>query len=64
MHLDLLTLTYISQSIDFVNFLRQSFVLSVSVIAVSVQPCIVTVLDIPFKQAPGPADLDLYFTVH
>ena len=44
--------------------LRRSLVFSTSVIAASLKPCIVIVLDIPFKHAPKPGALDLYFTVH
>ena len=44
--------------------LRRSSVFSTSVIAASLKPCILIVLDIPFKHAPLPSTLDLYFTVH
>ena len=46
------------------KFLRQSLVFSTSEIAASLKPCIVIVLDMPFKHAPSPGALDLYFTVH
>ena len=42
----------------------RSLVFSTSVIAASLKPCIVIVLDIPFKHTPWTADLDLYFMVH
>ena len=61
MHLDPLTLTFISRSIDFVNFYVKVF-FSASVIAASVKPCIVNVLHIPFLNTPEPGALDLYFT--
>ena len=64
MHLDPLTLTYISRSIDVVNFYVEVCFFSASVIAVSVKACIVIVLDMPFKHAPWPGALDLYFMVH
>ena len=44
--------------------LRRSLVFSTSVIAASLKACIVIVIDIPFKHAPRPSTLDLYFTVH
>ena len=43
--------------------LRRSLVFPTSVIAASMKPCIVIVLDIPFKHAPWPGALALYFTV-
>ena len=46
------------------EFLCQTLVFSAPVIAASVKPYIVIVLDIPVKHAPWPADLDLYFMVH
>ena len=53
MHLDPVPLTYISLSIDFVNLYVKVLVFSAPVIAASVQPSIVIVLD-PFR-----AHLDL-----
>ena len=37
---------------EFCHYLRRSLVFSTSEIAVSLKPCIVIVLDIPFKHAP------------
>ena len=54
MHLEPVRLTYISWSIDFVNFYAK-------VIAASVKPCIVNVLHIPFQNRPEPGALDLFF---
>ena len=48
----------------FTSKLCRSLVFSASVIAMSVKPCMVIVLDIPFKHAPWPSALDLYFMVH
>ena len=51
------------------SFVRPStftskFGFSTSEVAVSLKACIVIVPDIPFKHAPQPGALDLYFTVH
>ena len=43
--------------------LRRSLVFPTSVIAASMKPCILIVLDIAFKHAPWPGALALYFTV-
>ena len=45
---DPLTLTYISRSIDFVNFYVEVLFFSALVIAASMKACIVNVLHIPF----------------
>ena len=42
--------------------LRRSLVFPTSVIAASMKPCIVIVLDIPFKHTPWAGALALYFT--
>ena len=61
-HLDPVPLTFISRSSDFVNILRRVWKIyvesrnkvhfSAAVVAVKMKPCIVIVLDTPFKQAP------------
>ena len=51
-NLDPVPLTYISWSIDFVDFFSRNLVFPAPVIAVSVKPCILLVLDVPFKQTP------------
>ena len=69
-HLDPVPLTLISRSSDFVNILRRVWKIyvesrnkvhfSAAVVAVKMKPCIVIVLDTPFKQAPSPGALDLH----
>ena len=62
MHLDPVTLTYISRFIDLVNFYVEVWFSLHFVIVASVKLGIVIVLDMVFMHAPRPSALDLYFT--